>query len=136
MQWTQTLLAGMQLKTPGPDAKAIAEAEDDLNHPLPKELLELYKEFDGGTGRLGTREFALWSLEKLVDENIAAEVTANTPGLILIGTDTGTEAYGCLKKRYPSKPWGRISLMAAGGDEFEPLAVTLVDLLDAIRNGR
>ena len=77
----------------------------------------------------------LWSLEELVDENIAQEVVAATPGLLLFGTDNGTEAFGHLG-RYAQKPWGRISLMASGGNAFEPLAASLADLFDALAHGR
>ena len=136
MEWTQTLLAGMTLRTPGVSADLLAEAEEDLGQALPDELAKLYAQCDGGAGKLGAREFVWWSLDELVDENIAQEVTAVVPGLLLIGTDAGTEAVGFLEKRYPQKPWGRISLMAGSGDEFQPLAATLAELLDALSHGR
>lgn len=136
MEWTQTLLAGMSLRTPGVGAGALAEAAEDLGEALPDELAKLYAQFDGGTGKLGARDFVWWSLDELVDENIAQEVTAVVPGLLLLGTDAGTEGFGYLPKRYAQKPWGRISLMAGSGDEFQPLAATLPELLDALAHGR
>lgn len=135
MGWTETLLAGMKLRTPGAAPEALAAAGERLGRPLPAELQELLRQFDGGAGTLGTRAFELWGVEKLVEQNLAEEIVQSAPGLLLIGSDGDAEALGFLP-RLLHKPWGRISLMAAGAPDFEPLAASLADLLDAVARGR
>ena len=51
------------------------------------------------------------------------------------GTDGGAEGYGYLSRLRQSR-YGRIPLIAAGAHEFESLADSLDDLLQALSEGR
>ena len=116
------LLKDVALAADGAPAEALAG--------LPKDLAALLAERDGGQGTVGARArpLTLWSAAQIRSEAQAQEVSLAVPGLLLFGTDGGAEGYGYLP-RLKSGRYGRISLLAAGAHEFEPLADSLADLL-------
>ncbi len=123
------LLKGLRLATDGAGAEALAG--------LPKDLAELLAERDGGKGTVGARgrPLTLWSAAQVASEAQAQEVSLATPGLLLFGTDGGAEGYGYLP-RLKSGRYGRISLLAAGAHEFDPLGDSLLELLQQLAAGR
>ena len=102
---------------------------------LPPDLREFLARHDGGTGKVGTRPFILWSAEEIAAEAQSQEVSLATPGLLLFGTDGGAEGYGHLARLRQGR-YGRISLLAAGAHEFESLGDSFADLLAALAAGR
>lgn len=102
---------------------------------LPADLRAFLSAHDGGRGTVGKRPLWLWSAEEIARESEVQEVSLAVPGLLLFGTDGGAEGFGYLS-RMRSGRYGRISLLAAGAHEFEPLGDSLEELLMAIAAGR
>jgi hypothetical protein len=129
------LLRDVRLAGPAGEDR-IAQVEKEMDCTLPGDVKAFLREHDGGSGVLGPqkRPIELWSIERIRDECEAQEVTRATPGLVLFGSDGGAEGYGFLP-RVRDRRYGRISLLAAGAHEFEGLANTFVDLIDALAAG-
>jgi hypothetical protein len=123
-------LPGMQLAPQGAAREAL-----DAIPGLPSDLRSFLESHDGGRGKVGNRPLILWSAQQIGKEAQSQEVSLSTPGLLLFGTDGGAEAYGYLS-RLRQRRYGRIPLIAAGAHEFEGLADSLDDLLQALIEGR
>jgi hypothetical protein len=119
----------VRLAPKGASEQQIARAESEMDCKLPEDVKALLREHDGGRGTLGPRRrpFELWSIQRIADECEAQEVTRAVPGLVLFGSDGGSEGYGWLEGSY-----GRVPILAAGPHEFEPLGDSLADLLAAL----
>ena len=131
------LLAEVRLAPEGAAEERIAAAEEEMDCKLPLEVKALLREHDGGKGTLGPRKrpLELWSIGRIRDECEAQEVTRAVPGLVLFASDGGSEGYGWLPRLKRGK-YGRISLLAAGAHEFEPLGDSLEELLRALAEDR
>ena len=123
-------LPGMKLAPAGATKKAL-----DAIPGLPADLRAFLETHDGGKGTVGRRPLTLWSAEQITEEAESQEVTLATPGLLLFGTDGGALGYGHLA-RLRARRYGRIPLIAAGAHEFEAMADSLDELLQAIADGR
>ena len=132
-----TLLADLRLAEEGASEDALAAAEEELECKLPQDVKALLREHDGGEGTLGRRKrpLQLWSLQRIRAECEAQEVTRAVPGLVLFASDGGSEGYGWLPRLKKGR-YGRISLLAAGAHEFEPLGDSLEKLLRALAEDR
>ena len=131
------LLADVRLSPEGADEERIAAAEQEMDCKLPADVKEFLREHDGGEGTLGTRKrpIQLWPLRRIRAECEAQEVTRAVPGLVLFASDGGSEGYGWLPRLKKGK-YGRISLLAAGAHEFEPLGDSFEELLRALAGDR
>jgi hypothetical protein len=131
------LLADVRLSAEGASEESIAAAEQEMDCKLPADVKQLLREHDGGEGTLGPRKrpLQLWPLERIRAECEAQEVTRAVPGLVLFASDGGSEGYGWLPRLKQGK-YGRISLLAAGAHEFEPLGDSLEELLGALAEDR
>ena len=123
-------LSAMQLAPDGAPKQAL-----DALPNLPRDVRAFLEQHDGGRGSVGKRPLELWSAEQIARESESQEVVLATPGLVLFGTDGGAMGYGWLG-RLRARRYGRIPLIAAGAHEFEGLADSLDDLLQAIADGR
>jgi hypothetical protein len=131
------LLADMRLLPEGAGEERISAAEEEMDCKLPLDVKALLREHDGGEGTVGPRKrpLQLWPLERIRAECQAQEVTRAVPGLILFASDGGSEGYGWLPRLKRGK-YGRISLLAAGAHEFEPLGDSLEELFRALAEDR
>jgi hypothetical protein len=127
------VLSGVTLAPRGAAEEQIARAEADMGCTLPDDVKALLREHDGGRGTVGPRNrpFELWSMVRIADECEAQEVTRAVPGLVLFGSDGGSEGYGWFPQA-PGKKYGRVPILAAGPHEFEGLADSFAGLLDAL----
>ena len=123
-------LPGMKLAPQGAAKETL-----DAIPGLPPDLRAFLEQHDGGRGKVGNRPLILWSAEEIAREGQSQEVSLATPGLLLFGTDGGAEAYGYLS-RLRQRRYGRIPLIAAGVHEFEALADSLQELIQALAEGR
>ncbi len=123
-------LPGMQLAEAGAPKEAL-----DAIPELPAGLRAFLEQHDGGKGTVGKRPVVLWGAKQIAQEAQAQEVSLSTPGLLLFGTDGGAMGYGYFG-RLRARRYGRIPLIAAGAHEFEGLADSLGDLLQALADGR
>lgn len=133
----RALLAEVRLADDGAGEDDLAAAEEELECKLPQDVKALLRKHDGGEGTLGQRKrpLQLWSLQRIRAECEAQEVTRAVPGLVLFGSDGGSEGYGWLPRLKKGR-YGRISLLAAGAHEFEPLGDSLEQLLRALAEDR
>jgi len=133
----RALLADLRLADEGASEDALAAAEEELDCKLPQDVKALLREHDGGEGTLGPRKrpLQLWSLRRIRAECEDQEVTRAVPGLVLFASDGGSEGYGWLPRLKKGR-YGRISLLAAGAHEFEPLGDSLEELVRALAQDR
>jgi hypothetical protein len=139
----QKLLAKMVLAKDGATEESLAAAAggtpvaNTRGGSLPPDLRDFLEERDGGKGVVGdrSRPLILWSAAEIAREAEAQEVSLQTPGLVLFGTDGGAEGYGYLP-RLKAGRYGRISLLAAGAHEFDSLGDSFTALLQALAAGR
>jgi len=131
------LLRDVRLASDGASDERIAQAEEQMECKLPQDAKPFLREHDGGEGTIGPRKrpIELWSIDRIRAECEAQEVTRAVPGLVLFGSDGGSEGYGWLP-RLERKRYGRISLLAAGAHEFESLADSFEELLRALAEDR
>jgi hypothetical protein len=131
------LLADMRLLPEGAGEERLSAAEEEMDCKLPLDVKALLREHDGGEGTVGPRKrpLQLWPLERIRAECQAQEVTRAVPGLVLFASDGGSEGYGWLPRVKRGK-YGRISLLAAGAHEFEPLGDSLEELFRALAEDR
>jgi len=127
------VLSGVTLAPRGAAEEQIARAEAEMDCKLPDDVKALLREHDGGRGTLGPRKrpFELWSIERIADECEAQEVTRAVPGLVLFGSDAGSEGDGFYPQASGRK-YGRVPVLAAGPHEFEGLADSFAGLLNAL----
>jgi hypothetical protein len=127
------VLSGVTLAPRGAAEEQIARAEADMDCKLPDDVKALLREHDGGRGTVGPRNrpFELWSMVRIADECEAQEVTRAVPGLVLFGSDGGSEGYGWFPQA-PGKKYGRVPILAAGPHEFEGLGDSFADLVRAL----
>jgi len=78
---------------PAPTA-AISQFEADSARVLPKEYADFLRMADGGEGFIGENAYTIfWRVEELLRLNREYEVELDAPGLLLIGSDGGGEAF-------------------------------------------
>jgi hypothetical protein len=131
------LLRDVRLSPEGATEERMAQAEEEMDCKLPRDVKEFLREKDGGEGTIGPRKrpIELWSIERIRNECEAQEVTRAVPGLVLFASDGGSEGYGWFPRLTRNK-YGRISLLAAGAHEFESLGDSLEGLLRALAEDR
>ena len=131
------LLRDVRLSPEGATQERIAQAEEEMDCKLPRDVKDFLRERDGGEGTIGPRKrpIELWSIERIRNECEAQEVTRAVPGLVLFASDGGSEGYGWFPRVTRNK-YGRISLLAAGAHEFESLGDSLEELLHALAEDR
>src|SRR3954462_2934938 len=112
-EWNR-ILRDVTLAPRGANEEQIARAETEMDCKLPDDVKALLREHDGARGTLGRRKrpLELWSLVRIADECEAQEVTRAVPGLVLFGSDGGSEGYGFYSQAAGGK-YGRVPLLAA-----------------------
>jgi hypothetical protein len=131
------LLGDVRLAPEGAGEERIEEVEDQMDCKLPRDVKAFLRQHDGGEGTIGPRKrpIELWSLGRIRSECDAQEITRAVPGLVLFGSDGGSEGYGWLPRLERGR-YGRISLLAAGAHEFESLGESFEELLRALADDR
>jgi hypothetical protein len=133
----EAMLRDVRLAPEGVSDERIEEVEEQMDCKLPRDVKDFLGRHDGGEGTIGPRKrpLELWSLERIRAECDAQEITRAVPGLVLFGSDGGSEGYGWLPRLERGR-YGRISLLAAGAHEFESLGESFEDLLRALAEDR
>ena len=131
------MLHDLRLAPEGAGEERIEEIEEQMDCKLPRDVKGFLREHDGGEGTIGARKrpIELWSIERIRAECEAQEITRAVPGLLLFGSDGGSEGYGWLPRLERGR-YGRISLLAAGAHEFESLGESFEELLRALAEDR
>jgi hypothetical protein len=90
---TVALLKGFRLKPPA-DGRAVQEFQRVTNIRLPDDYLQFLRQGNGGEGVIGENSYLmLWGIEDLWRLNREYEVQEYAPGLLLIGSNGGGEAF-------------------------------------------
>jgi hypothetical protein len=131
------MLRDVKLAPEGASDERIEQIEEQMDCKLPRDAKAFLREHDGGEGTVGARKrpIELWSIERIRAECDAQEITRAVPGLVLFGSDGGSEGYGWLPRLERGR-YGRISLLAAGAHEFDSLGESFEELLRALAEDR
>jgi len=87
-------LNGLTLR-PGAGEADIVDEERRLGLRLPEDYVAFLRVSDGAEGFIGDNSYViLWSSKELSSMNDAYEVQKYVPGLLIIGSSGGGEAYG------------------------------------------
>ncbi len=124
-------LAGFNGNDPASDA-SISACEESLGFKFPRDYAQFMRGHDGGEGFVGDDSYLmLWQIEELEPFNREYEVADYCPGLLLIGSSGGGEAYAFDTR---TSPWNVVqvpfvgmdfSLVEALGPSFDEFIETL-----------
>ncbi len=88
------ILSSFQGNSPASE-KDIADAEVAIGFPLPSDYQQFLLNMDGGEGFVGSGSYLiLWRLSELAGFNTEYESASYCPGVLLIGSNGGGEAFG------------------------------------------
>ncbi|HYA40391.1 MAG TPA: SMI1/KNR4 family protein [Syntrophobacteraceae bacterium] len=97
---------------------------------LPPDYIDFLKIANGGEGFIGKRLYLiLWKIEDVLSFNVAYKVDDYVPGLILIGSDGGGEAFGFDKTMSPW-PMVRVPLIGMDRSLIQVIALNFVSFLE------
>ncbi len=92
MRYRETIKDGVLNE--GASERLLAECKASLSCDLPSDYLQFLRKHDGGEGFAGETYIVLWRAEELADFNREYEVDQYAPGILLIGSNGGGEAFG------------------------------------------
>jgi len=112
-------------------SKDIAIFEADSGIRLPGDYVDFLRIGNGGEGFIGDSYALFWRLDELKTLNAEYEVDEFAPGLLLIGSDGGGEAFG-FDTRERSWPVVRVPFVGMDIDLLAVLGRTFPDFLKAL----
>lgn len=81
-------------RNPGATDAAIGDCESALSVELPSDFKRFLKLSNGGEGPIGTSSYLqLWRVEQIPSRNDDYGVAEFAPGIVIFGSDGGSEAY-------------------------------------------
>ncbi|MDB5407355.1 MAG: hypothetical protein JWL84_2267 [Rhodospirillales bacterium] len=121
--------------TDGPSDAATFEGVIDeitalLRRPLPPEYVQFLRDHDGFEGFAGEIYIVLWKAEDLIHLNHAYGLAQYVPGIFLIGSNGGGEAYA-FDSHDASMPVLRIPFICIDRGEAELVSTSSTDLSSA-----
>lgn len=78
---------------PPADVEVIRSVEHEAGFSFPKDYAAFLTRANGGVGFIGDAYLSLWRVEDLIAANRGYEVERDAPGLFLVGSDGGGEAF-------------------------------------------
>ncbi len=127
------LLANLSQRSPARTA-AVTECERRLGAKLPPEYVQFLRTTNGGEGFIGRHAYVIfWGAEELVSMNKAYEVAKYAPGLLVLGSDGGGEAYG-FDTRNPQWEILQVPFVGMAWDLAEPVGATFIAFLQYLYN--
>lgn len=123
------LLAGkLNLRMPA-TAGAVLRFQAERGIKLPEDYVAFLLRSNGADGPVGeTGYVSLWAIDELSELNRGYRVDEFAPGLLLIGSDGGDEAFG-FDLRDPTMPILEVPFVGMSLDEARPLALTFAEML-------
>jgi len=96
---------------------------------LPLNYINFLKIANGGEGFIGNSYISLWKIEELQELNVAYQVGEYAPGLLLIGSDMGGEAFAF---DMTTRPWPlvRVPFVGMSRNSIEILAADFRSFLE------
>jgi hypothetical protein len=130
-----TLLNGLGRRSGATD-RMIAESEKQLGAHLPPEYVDFLRVTNGGEGFIGDNAYAMfWNVEDLASLNGSYEVLKYAPGLLIVGSDGGGEAYG-FDTRAAGWPVVRVPFVGMNWSAAEPMGKTFNEFLRRLHEDR
>jgi ABC-type amino acid transport substrate-binding protein len=90
--WADAIAKGMTVRG-WASSHDIAALAASVGRQLPDDYVDFVQTADGAEGWVGGDYVALWQIHEIVATNDDLEVATYAPGLLLIGTDGGGEAF-------------------------------------------
>ena len=85
---------GFSANKPIPDtAFYTKQIEERFGKKLPADYIEFMREYNGGEGSVGENYIVLYPLSEIIQYNEEYEIEEFVPGLMLIGSNGGGEAF-------------------------------------------
>jgi hypothetical protein len=127
------LAAGLALN-PGLSEAALQEFSIWARRDLPPDYLQFLRISNGAEGPIGPAGYLmLWPIERIPEWNQGYCVDEFAPGLILIGSNSGTTAYGLYP--YEGQTWFvELPFICTGPHEFKPLGTSFLEFLERLAN--
>ena len=114
---------------PATDQKTIDYTQQKMQFIFPEDYKKFMLKHNGAEGSMGENSYVqLWSLENLIKYNQGYDVEKYVPGLILIGSDGGNEAYA-YDSRGKSKPIVSVPFIVMNFDDVVKCADNFTDFL-------
>jgi SMI1 / KNR4 family (SUKH-1) len=113
-------------------SQEITSVEAVFGKPLPDAFRSFLKIANGGDGFHGTHYAMLWNAREIVELNESYQARAYSPGLMLIGSNGGGEAYA-LDSRILSSPVVRVPFVGMDltlAQPFEPTIASFLEMLE------
>jgi hypothetical protein len=117
-----------------PATEATIAALQTAHPSIPQDYLGFLRGSNGGEGFLGQSYVILWRAEDLQRLNAGYEVGLYAPGLLLVGSSGGGDAFAYDKRQ---QPWRLVRVPFVGMDLrlVDPMADTFEGFLRALRAG-
>jgi hypothetical protein len=128
---SRAIAASLQGHGPG-DLKQLEDAEAHFGFRLPDDYREFVSINDGAEGFVGDGYMSLWRVSELVELNELSRMAEFAPGLIVLGTDGGTEFFG-LDRRTDQMAFVKVPVVFAGWEYAEAFGRTFEEFLRTIR---
>lgn len=122
------LTANLILKAPV-DRSTIEQSQSDLGTKLPDDYVSFFLRSNGADGTVGeTGYLSLCPIQELLDYNRGYRVNDFAPGLLLIGSDGGGEAFA-FDLRDPSMPIVGVPFVGMNLNEAKRMAPSFTELV-------
>jgi hypothetical protein len=131
----------MDLRKRYPDLKFNAGASDTQIEALTQQTSEIpldYCDFltqsNGAIGFIGKSYIQLWSIEEIFQMNDGYNAKEFYPGMLLIGTDGGGEAYVIDLRSDSKSRYGMIPFITSGFDDLIQFGDSFTDFLESVKS--
>ncbi len=116
---------------PGADPESIKKAEASLGLTLPDDYRQFLTRANGGVGNIGSNYLDLYRVEDLKQLNEQYEVFQYVPGVLLIGSSGGGDAYAFDLR---TSPWsvGEVPFIGMDLEYLEPIATSFSRFLERL----
>ncbi len=131
----------MDLRKRYPDLKLNAGASEAqiialmLETPdIPAEYCDFLSQSNGAIGFIGKSYIQLWSIDEIYQSNDGYKAKEFFPGMLLIGTNGGLEAYVIDLRPESKARYGMIPFITSGFDDLIQYGDRLDDFLESVKN--
>lgn len=114
---------------PGASKETISAVQAILAISLPEQYLDFLRLSNGADGFVGVSYLTLWALEELEQFNREYQVTEFAPGLLLIGSNGGGEAYAI---DLQNNIFGMVPFIGMELAEFTVCGETFLEFLESL----
>jgi hypothetical protein len=124
-----------------PDLKLNAGASDaqiniltQQTTDIPSDYCDFLVQSNGAIGFIGKSYIQLWSIDEIYQSNDGYKAKEFFPGLLLIGTNGGLEAYVIDLRPESKARYGMIPFITSGFDDLIPCGDSFDEFLEFVKN--